>query len=427
MLAGIFVSPSFPRPWHQSFLVHGRFHMPTAPLTDTMIRATKPSEGKRVEITDARCMGLTLRVTDRGVRTFAYTYRSPTRQCMARLTIGRYPDISLAQARQLADDYRKAVANGRDPQAEKIEARTKAPVVTFDLVAEQYLEQYAKVRKASWRNDEHCLRRPVAAWRGRSIRSITDDDAAALLNTIAATAPVSANRTQATLHTLFVWAKQPPRKYVILNPLADLPRRRETPKDRELDANELRILWHGLDAPNLPTDRPIALALRFILLTMARPGMVAGATRDEMRDLDGEAPEWHLGADRMKNRKPFIVPLSGAAVEIIREAMPDPDQLAVFRSRWHARASIGRASISHALLGIVAHLGMQPFTPHDLRRTAATIARRAGASRESVEALLAHTKADVTAIYDRYDMLAEKRQAADILADAVAGIVTSRC
>jgi integrase len=65
--------------------------------------------------------------------------------------------------------------------------------------------------------------------------------------------------------------------------------------------------------------------------------------------------------------------------------------------------------------GIREYLGIAHFTPHDLRRTAATIARRGGAKREDVKALLDHLEGDVTATYDKYDMLPEKRRVVAIL------------
>jgi integrase len=257
------------------------------------------------------------------------------------------------------------------------------------------------------------------------IPTITDDDVAKLLDDIAAEAPVSPNRIQSVLHKVFGWAKEPGRKYVTANPVADMPRRtKEKPKERCLDEAEIRTLWRGLDDPKLPAERSVALALKLILITAARPGMVAGMTREELRGLDGKTPEWHLAGSRMKNRKAFIVPLCKEAVAIIKQAMPVKNQTVVFPSRFHHRASIARHTLSQSLLDIIRYLRMKKFTPHDLRRTAATLARSNGVPRDHVKALLAHIEADVTAIYDQYDMLDEKRAAANALGRAIGRIVT---
>jgi integrase len=408
--------------------------MPTLPLTDTIIRAAKADRNKRLEITDAKCQGLELRVTGTGAKSFAFQYRSRRGDNkVVRLTLGSYPDLSLATARTMADQHRKAITDGRDPRDEKrveaVKAAAKAEGEgrTFDAVADEYLDKYAKLKKSSWRNDESYLRRPRARWGKLPVSTITDDDAAALLDAIAAEAPVSANRTQSILHTLFRWAREPGRKYVTTNPVADMPRRtKEKPKERVLDVAEIRKLWRGLDDPKLPAERSVALALKLILLTAARPGMVAGMTREELRGLDGKTPEWHLPGSRMKNGKQFIVPLSREAIAIIKEAMPDKDAAVVFRSRFHNRASIARHTLSQSLLDIIADLGMKKFTPHDLRRTAATVARSNGVPRDHVKALLAHIEGDVTAVYDTYDLLDEKRAAVSALGKAISRIVTKR-
>jgi integrase len=75
------------------------------------------------------------------------------------------------------------------------------------------------------------------------------------------------------------------------------------------------------------------------------------------------------------------------------------------------------------VIELVDKLGMEKWTPHDLRRTAATLARRHGVPRDHVRALLAHTEGDVTSIYDQYDMLAEKRAAVIKLGSAIDAIV----
>jgi integrase len=403
--------------------------MATLPLTDTLVKAAKSNGGKRLQITDANCQGLELRISNTGTKAFAFKYRSKRDSKVVRLTLGSYPDLSLGKARSLVESHRRSIAEGGDPRDQKRVEMVQAigEGLTFDQVADEYLERYAKPHKLSWRNDESYLRRPRAKWKRLPIGAVTDDHVAALLDEIAAEAPVSANRTQSVLHKLFGWSKEPGRKYVTSNPIADMPRRtKEKPKERVLGDIEIRTLWRGLDDPKLPTERSVALALKLILLTAARPGMVAGMTREELQGLDGKKPEWHLPGSRMKNGKPFILPLSKEAVAIIKEAMPDKDQVVVFQSRFHHRASIARHTLSQSLLDIIDHLGMKKFTPHDLRRTAATVARSNGVPRDHVKALLSHKEGDVTAVYDQYDMLDEKRAAVSVLGKVISKIVGNR-
>jgi integrase len=154
------------------------------------------------------------------------------------------------------------------------------------------LRSIGKPNKDSWKNDEHYLKRPRAAWGRLPAATVTDDMAAELLDEIAETAPVSANRTQSVLHKMFSWAKQPGRKLVQTNPLADLERRggKEKSRDRVLTDDEVRTLWWGLDHPGLPADREVALALKAILTTMVRPYQAALMERAELIGIDMMTP-----------------------------------------------------------------------------------------------------------------------------------------
>jgi integrase len=89
---------------------------------------------------------------------------------------------------------------------------------------------------------------------------------------------------------VFKWAKQPGKKFVTVNPFADLPAPGGAiaTRDRFLSADEIRQVWHALDDPerfNVSNDT--AIALRLILVMAARPGMVAGMVGSELRDLRG--------------------------------------------------------------------------------------------------------------------------------------------
>jgi len=397
---------------------------------------------------DAKVPGFGVRVRPTGAKSFIIVYRAGTGRTapVRRYTVAAVGKLAPEAARTQAKILLGNIANGADPAAEKRANRPKRDRLTFDELAQLYLDQYAKVRKSSWKNDEGYLKKPRAKWKRRIASEITDDDVAELLEEIGATAPVGANRTQSILHTLFSWAKEPGRKHVSVNPVADMRRRyQETARERVLNDEEIRTLWWGLDDPELPAGRSVALALRFILATMVRPGQSSGLLIPELVGFTGEDPQYHIPKHRVKKRREVIVPLNALAVASVREAIIWDDQGAVFCS-WSTAAKgadstgnesqvearpqllpVTRDSLSAALngrpakgkwparRGIREHLGMAHFTPHDLRRTAATIARRGGAKRQDVKALLDHLEGDVTATYDKYDMLPEKRGVASIL------------
>ncbi len=391
-------------------------------LTEPLVRDAKAESSKRLELTDSACPGLCLRVSGK-IKTWAFLAR-PKGGKPVRLTLGRYPDVSLAKARAAAGAHRAKLFDGKDIVAEAKEARRQG--VTFGDLADRYLAHVERT-KASWKNDKGYLQRPLKAWRDKPAASLTRGDFADLLSEIAEAAPVSANRTQSVLRTMFGFAVD--HDLIKENVLAGAKKfgGREVAKDRLLSDAEIKTLWWALEDPLSDTSRPIELALRTILLTCARPGEVAGMRVDEL-ELEAPSPQWTLPGSRVKNGRAHIIPLSPLAVETIKEALNDKrrgidgESPYVFASKWASTDAIARHSLSQATRRICADpfnigKGLKPFTPHDLRRTGATLCRAAGVSRDTVRALLNHIEGSITGVYDRHDMLAEKREAVGLLAE----------
>src|SRR5262245_18062219 len=132
----------------------------------------------------------------------------------------------------------------------------------------------------------------IYRWDDRPLAAISDDEAADMLADIANRRGkrTMANRAKHLLHAMWKWAKQPGRRFVTVNPFSDLPAPggKTVSRDRFLTADEIRQVWRALDAPEaLGITRDVATALRLILVTAARPGMVKGMIGSELRDLLG--------------------------------------------------------------------------------------------------------------------------------------------
>src|SRR6478672_9941268 len=316
-----------------------------AKLTDTGIRSYQP-RAAQYSIGDSACPGLCIRVTPKGVKTFAFAYRNKGTGKVAWLTLGRYPDVPLAQARELTNDARKTVAAGGIPLAAKarhVEAERQG--MTYAKLVELYFDAHLSTLRTG-RATRTSLQRigRVYGWNERPLASITDDEAAIMLADIAIRRgkKANANQTKHILHGMFKWAKQPGRKFVTINPFADLPAPGGTitPRDRFLSAGEIRQVWHALDDPESLGIKPdAATALRLILVTAARPGMVRGMIGSELRDLTGPSehgPHWSLPAERMKAGSAFITPLSGLAQELLRPHLKaDPAAAPIFQLQRH--------------------------------------------------------------------------------------------
>ncbi|MGJ0394942.1 MAG: tyrosine-type recombinase/integrase [Methylocystis sp.] len=407
-------------------------------LTDAFVRNLKPGV-TRTEYWDAKVSGLCLRITPAGVATWTLRYRPQGSTSFKRLTLGRYPEIGVALARERAETQRVAVSGGADPQGEIRSRREQsARVLTFGKLAAEYLDRYAKAQKKSWAQDELLLRVHVLPeWAERRADKLTRADAAALLDKIAVRAPSSANRTHTVLSKAFNWAIDS--GLMESSPIARMRKRaREKAKERVLAPGEIRSLWRALDTANIAPA--VAAALRVLLLTGQRPNEVAGVALGEIRDTDnGARARIELAADRMKGARAHVLPLAPMALEIIRERLGAAieGQEHLFASDFAGRGPIARHSLSQALRRLIPTLApdgpdreailtlkANPPTPHDFRRTLATGLAALGVLREDRMALLAHAQGDVHAThYDRYERLKEKRAALELWESHVAKIL----
>lgn len=405
--------------------------MPIENLTDRRVRGLKFADG---EITDTRS-GAIARADKAGAVSFSYRYRLGGKR--RRIVLGRYPGLPLADARIAVARIREQVRTGIDPQQQRRDSRLAPAELTFNRLADLYVERYARRTKASWKVDERLLRVDVRPhWGERPVSSISRQDAVRLLFDVAARAPVGANRLHAILAKVFSWAVDA----VLLdeNPMLAVrkPTRESKGKSRALNDQEIAVLWRAIAAANAPSA--VVAALKMLLLTGQRPSEIMGMTFGELRHLeDAKAAHVEIPATRMKARKPHIVPLSAPARDIVL-AQP---RLSEFVFAVRATGKMGRNSLSIALGRVIDGLGDEgasikasPVTPHDLRRSVITGLARLGVSRDDRAAVVAHAYDDAHAIYDRYDRLAERRSALErwaqhvcgLVADKPAGVVTLR-
>jgi integrase len=391
----------------------------TASLTDLQIRAEM--KGTRVELMDGDVPGLGLRVLPSG-RKFWFLRYGP-RGGRRRITFGEYPALSLAKARDKARELLAGVkVHGRDPMAERKaarEARRKAKTATFAALAAFYVEQYAKPRKRlrARKEDERKLRVEVLpVWGSRPAAEIRRADVRELLERIAAErGGVCANRTRALLSKVFAFGVEKER--VESNPVYAVKRVYvEAPRERVLTEEELRVLWPLFDRLQ-PT---VAAAWRLILLTAQRPGEVlAMRWRDLERDSRGSW--WNLPAELTKTNRAHRVPLSPQALAIIEALRPLTESTGwVLASRADGKRLTW---LSHSSARLRAWSELPHFTPHDLRRTAATWLGRSGVRPDTIDQLLNHAAGRITRTYNRAGYDAEKRQAVILLGELVEGVL----
>lgn len=393
-------------------------------LTDAFLRSlTSPASG-RAEIGDTRCGGLVLRITEGGIKSWSFRYRDRETQKQTRVTIGGYPTIGLAAAREAADTFRKTVAAGGNPAQTKRQ-RTGA-ARTFGAMAERYLEEHARRKKRSHAADERNLKKHVLPkWKNRASASIKRADVIELVEgLIAAGKQTLANRVQSVISSVFTFGMDA--AIVEFNPCHRLRKRGQENVGRRVLADaEIRLFWDGIIEPE--AARRTGLGLRLALLTGARVGEVAGINRAELSDIAEPAnAAWLIPGTRTKNGRDHLIPLSPLAREIILEllAMLDASAQFLIPTRSGSRSGPMRSnSLTQAMTTYFASRiagdsdaaktwrADRP-SPHDLRRTVETRLASMGTPKEIRDAILNHVTPGVGAKhYNLYDFAPEKRAA----------------
>ena len=385
--------------------------MPTRNFTVRFLDSLKKPTTGRVEYWDSQTPGFGLRVAKSGRKSWVVLYRHQGR--LRRLTLGTYPTLPLADSRGQAKDALRAAAKGKDPAGEKSVARLGD---TFGDLAEDYIEFYAKPNKRSWREDRRALDRDLLPkFKHRKAADIRRREVIALLDGVRARgAGVLANRTLEIMRGIYNWGIDKER--VDTNPCLGITPGEETARDRVLSEDEIRKVWNALDGQ----PPVIAYQFKLQLITAQRPGEVRML---RWRDIDEDTNWWTIPAEITKNRLSHRVWLPDAAQNVLAAmkkqsgegawVFPSPTADGPVRSNTKPTAAIRKASeIS--------------FTPHDLRRTAASHMASLGISRFTIGRVLNHVEKSVTATYDRHSYDQEKRQALEAWADRLAQILVNK-
>lgn len=404
-------------------------------LTDAFVRAIRPGRG-RTSFMDATAKGLELRLGADGAKTWNLRYRSGD-GATRRFKLGSYPAIAVHAARKAAFEIAVRVAAGEDPQAARVlERRTPKerlkPVTLGDLWA-AYAEQVLAQRKQATANYNQWLwaTHIAPAFAFTPLADLDRASIRALIRKIGVATPATANRTLALVKALLNFGVR--EELLAASPVAALaPLFKETSRERVLRDEELAALWRALDAapidPKVNASASTCAAIRLALLTAQRAGEVAGM---HTREIDTAARTWNLPASRTKQGRSHTVALNAHAWAILCERLgEDPAAWGsryVFPMRGDESRPMDRHSLTRALTHIRTASGLEHFTPHDLRRTCATLvaSERAAIAPHVVSEILGHAPAGprVTQVYMRHAFDAEKRHAMNVWCELLLDIV----
>jgi integrase len=386
-------------------------------LTDRSIRALPVPVASAVIKYDADLPGFGIRTTAKGVRSFVLNYVVNGRE--RRMTIGRFPTWSATAAREEARELRRKIDAKIDPleeqaaQARVAEAARVAPTMRdlFDRYAAEHLPRKAARSAADDRSVWQQLILPRLG--SMKVDAVKPSDIDALHAEVSLTRPVRANRMVEIVRKAFNLAIR--WSWRSDNPANGVHRNREEKRARYLSAAEILSLSRALGAH---PERTSANAIRLLMLTGARRGEVLGA-RWDMFDLNTGV--WIKPSAHTKQRREHRVPLSAAAIELLKEFKPNAATPYVFPS------PNGRplTDIKRAWLAVCRKAALAERVPkktrdgkvvygkdgapvmawhatarlHDLRHTYASLLASEGLSLPIIGALLGHTQPQTTARY----------------------------
>ncbi|MEI8371667.1 MAG: site-specific integrase [Planctomycetota bacterium] len=356
------------------------------PFTQTKLAALPvPTSGRSV-YHDTRTSGLILRITPSGVKTFSFYGKVKGRP--QRYTLGKFPQVSLDQARNACNVKAGEVASGGDPAAERRAARYER---TVGGLWTYWLEIHAKPHKKSWKGDEWLYSHFLKPWAERRLSSIKKGDVLALHAKVGEeNGRYLANRAIILLKSIYSKAIRD-WDYAGVNPALGVTLFKEEKRDRFLSAGELPKLFNSLDAEANTDFRDF---FKIALLCGARRGNVLSM---RWQDVDLERGLWRI--PETKSGVPVVVPLVAAAVAILLAR-----KLAGIVNQY---VFSGRGKTGHlaepktAWKRILKRAGLENVRIHDLRRTLGSWQALGGTPLQVIGKSLGHTQMRTTEIYAR--------------------------
>lgn len=382
-------------------------------LNDVTVRNLPIPPSGQVQYPDGKLPGFGVRVSSSGSKTFYLTYRVHGQS--RRLTLGRYPFTSLADARIKAHEALSGLAKGADPQ------ETMPGETGFMSAVDTFIETHCRRnnRASTLYETERLLRSVfVPRWKARPLDTIKRADIVAVLDRlISANTPSAANHAFAAVRKFFNWCVE--RGQLEVSPCNGLRLpAKPSSRDRVLTDKELVRLWQAAQS----VGYPFGTIFQVLALTGQRRGEVIGM---EWSELDFKKGIWTLPGSRTKNSETHMLPLTPAVIALL-ETVPRRSPRLVFPARGLPDSPYSGTSKGKRELDAVAAL--HDWTLHDLRRTAATGMARLGVLPHLVERILNHVSGafgGVAGVYNRFQYLDEMRAALDLWTQHVTAILAA--
>ncbi|MCE7602252.1 integrase domain-containing protein [Vibrio fluvialis] len=381
------------------------------PLSPTQVTKAKPLE-KEYSLADGN--GLYLRIKPNGAKLWIFNYIHPTTKKRKNISLGAFPDITLASAREKTREMRQLVAEGVDPKTHRDNQRFNAQIAqshTLRAIAEEWFE--VKKHDVSddyaddiWRSLElHVFpnlgNMPVSELSAPTvIQTLRPIEAKGALETV--------RRVCQRLNEVMTYAHHCGK--VEVNRLEKISKAFKKPKADHMSTispDELHTLMQAMSLANIKLAT--RCAFEFQLHTLTRPVECAAA---EWSEIDFENKLWVIGKEKMKMKRDHKIPLSDASIQLLNFMKPiSYGQRYVFPSSKSVDQHMNSQSVNAALK----RAGMKgKLVSHGMRSIGSTALNEQGFNKDAIELCLAHVdKNAIRDIYNNAEYLEERRKIMD--------------
>lgn len=358
-----------------------------------------PSSDKRADYQDTKATGLQLRVASSGIKTLSVLRRINGK--LERITLGRYPDMSIEQARRRAAEIGVAIANGANPAEVK---RGDKAEMTLGELFEEYIERHAKPKVKKTVSDmQDNFRRYLGHWQNRKLSALTKVEVgkhhAEIGKNIGAH---TANRTLELLRAIInkgiSWDL-----FANPNPAVGIEKFKLQSRDRFIQGDELPRFFKAVGEELNASMRD------YFLLSLLTGARQANMLAMRWVDVSFDRAEWRI--EETKNGTPQTVTLSPEAMEILRNRKPvepsdeDKAKPSIFVFPSDRKSKSGHLqNPKKAWKRVLDRAGLRNLRIHDLRRTLGSWQAKQGASLAIIGKSLNHKNQSTTAIYARLDL-----------------------
>lgn len=359
-----------------------------------------PEAGRRATYHDTKTNGLQIRVTPSGVKTFSVFRWVKGDAKPERITLGRFPDLTIEQARDMAAEINAAIARRENPN---VPIRASKGEITLRALFEDFLKNRRNRRGAylsekSKTDYQNCFNLYLADaiaganFADKRLSRIKDTDIAAVHAKIGRKHPTMANRALALLSSLFSYAAEK-KLHTKPNPAKGIRKFPETQRERFLQADELPRFFTAL------AEEPNEMLRDYVLLSLLTGARRSNVLAMKWEQINFARAEWRIPTT--KNGTPQTVTLSPEALTILVNRKPTEAAGFVFPST----GKVGHlADPKKGWQRILERAGIADLRIHDLRRTLGSWQAKTGASLAIVGKSLNHKSPSTTAIYARLDL-----------------------